>query len=233
MDHAIRQIDAHCGDQPVCLIGYSFGGLYAHAVALRLVELGRRVDFVAFLDTDARLTPTTVQAAQTQFAGRWQYLVEAVLDLGRTVGAIPRKQFTAVFSLSLVRFLTSPVGRRVLPLLARYRHRRLPIRFGYFLHRYLNEALEVGTLESWRWSIVKQPKALALPAYLFRSEAHAAQDPADLGWRSHFPAVKVISSKGAHNTMLDPPNLDELCDELERAVVGAPKAAEKLAIYTA
>src|SRR5262249_432936 len=51
---ALEQVLSQCGDGPIHLAGYSFGGFVAFATAQRLVQSGRRVAFLGLLDTRRR-----------------------------------------------------------------------------------------------------------------------------------------------------------------------------------
>ena len=230
VDYIVEQINAIDMDKPVWLVGYSFGGYCALAVALRLVQSGRQVAFIALLDTDANLSLMTVPSAQMQFGSFFKNLWQGVLDLGRLLNAIRRQNFISVLALTLARWLTAPNARPLLMLAVRYRHMRLPIRLGYFLHRYLSEARQVWSVAHWWRAINERPTPLLLPVFLFRSEAHAADQPSDLGWQRHYPLLEVFDVRGSHETMLEPPYLNNLCQKIHAVITEISRSAGKTGV---
>jgi thioesterase domain-containing protein len=66
VDAAVAQISRQSSqDVPCLLAGYSFGGLVAVETARRLVEHGRRIDFLALIDTRAERPPEETRQARS------------------------------------------------------------------------------------------------------------------------------------------------------------------------
>jgi amino acid adenylation domain-containing protein len=219
--HFLRRIEAELPDGPVWLLGYSMGGNCAHAIALHLMGIGRQVAFLGLLDSAA--TPSSSEALSAQLhegATPIQEALHVAMDIVRIVRAIPQKALTQVVALTIVRRLTSPWARPALSLAAQYRHARLPLRFGYHLHFYLNEARRVAAVKQWHRTVSEAPVPLSIPVFLFRSESHLPGEPVDLGWERHFPLVEVLNLPGTHETMFEPPHLRTL-SERTLAVIDA------------
>lgn len=64
VDRYLTVIRSVRGTGPYRLLGWSFGGLVAHALAARLQEQGERVEFLAMLDTHPRV-PSRLRHAGT------------------------------------------------------------------------------------------------------------------------------------------------------------------------
>jgi thioesterase domain-containing protein len=117
-----------------------------------------------------------------------------------------------------VRWLTLPLARPLLALAARFRQMRLPLRFGYHLHFYFDESRRVAAVKHWYGMVNQQPLPPSIPAYLFRSQEHAPEDPEDLGWGRYFQTLSVLHQTGNHETMFDPPHLKSLCEQTRRVM---------------
>ncbi len=226
----LRQIEELAPEGPVWLLGYSLGGNCAHALAAYLQAAGRPVAFLGLLDAQAAPSLSGILSAQLQDGlSLWQGLWEFEQDIGRLLKAVPQKQFTRTAALTLVRRLTTPWVRPLLALVARYHSLRLPVTFGYHFHAYLNEARRVALVNSWCRKIEQAPVPFLVPAFLFRSETHLADAPADLGWSRHLPLLRIVDLPGTHATMLDPPHLKTLCERACSVVAQLLTSAETVA----
>jgi amino acid adenylation domain-containing protein len=219
VEHFLRQIHDVSEDGPVWLLGYSMGGNCAHAIAVRLIDAQRQVAFLGLLDTEAESTFSIVLSAQLQKrATLLEEAQQALHDVGRIFRAIPQRDLMRVTALAIVRRLTSPRARPALSIAARLRHAQLPIRFSYHLHYYFNEARRLATAASWCRTVREAPVPIAIPAFLFRTNAHSADTPADLGWERHLPGIEIVETPGDHNSMLGPAHLKTVCDQLRIAI---------------
>jgi thioesterase domain-containing protein len=211
--HFLRRIEEELPDGPVWLLGYSLGGNCAHAVALHLAGIGREVAFVGLLDAEAMPGLSDILSAQLQDGVTpLQEVLRFLQDIVRVVRAIPQQALTRVVALTIVRRLTSPWARSALSVAARYRRTRLPVRFNYHLHAYLNEARRVDAVRLWHRNLTQAPVPLFIPAFLFRSEERLPGEAADLGWERHFPQLEILNFAGTHETIFEPPHLKTLCD---------------------
>jgi nonribosomal peptide synthetase DhbF len=214
-----RQIQEVSADGPVWLLGYSIGGNCAHALALRLTKARRQVAFLGLLDAEAEPSFSVALSAQLQNGATLiQEVRHALHDVGRVIRAILQKNLTRAIALAVVRRLTSLRARPVLLIAARHRYARLPVRFGYYLHSYFNEARQLAAAASWCRAVREAPVPLSIPAFLFRSDAHAADAPPDLGWERHLPRIKIVHVQGKHETMFDPAHVKTLSCQVRSAI---------------
>jgi acyl-CoA synthetase (AMP-forming)/AMP-acid ligase II/thioesterase domain-containing protein len=113
VDAAVAQICRQSGqDVPCLLAGYSFGGLVAVETGRRLVEHGRRIDFLGLIDTRAERPPEETRQARSvsrpmKFIGKIfsaLILISAFRPLkimGQLATLLPAKQaFTIEFMLN-------------------------------------------------------------------------------------------------------------------------------------
>ena len=206
----IAQIKMYCSTGPILLAGYSFGGIVAFAVAMRLRESGRSVQFLGLLDSEARpgtdFTPGALRAPATlrqRLAG-----FAAALRLG---------EGTSKIAYVTARRLKSPRWRPLLQLYAQVPRRWLPREFKVCLDRdLLSEHME-PLLRQWNAHFDDLPP-LHVPVYLFRTAQHSAKAPLHLGWEHCCPNLTVVPMSGTHLNMLRPSNLPALCDAFRKAV---------------
>ena len=219
VQHFLRQIQEVSAGGPVWLLGFSLGGNCAHAISLRLIEARRQVAFLGLLDAEAESSFSVALSAQLQNgATLMQEVRHALHDLGSVILAIPQKDLSRVAALAVVRRLTSLRAQPALSIAARHRYARLPVRFGYYLHAYFNEARQLAAAASWCRAVGEAPAPLSIPAFLFRSQAYTADAPTDLGWRRHLPGIKIVHVQGNHETMFDAAHVKILCGQLRTAI---------------
>jgi len=219
VDYVVRQIEKEAPQGPLWIMGYSFGGYCAHAVAMHLVQAGREVEFVGLPDTSALPQKQPILSVQMQDGlspqkAAWYFLQDTV----RVLRSITQREIDRILALVLVRWMNLPMARPLLSLAARYRHMRLPLRFGYHLHFYLDESKRVATVKHWYGMADKEPLPSSTQTCLFRSEDHLPDDPSDLGWSRYFQSVDVLNLTGTHETMFDPPHLESICDQTRRVI---------------
>jgi thioesterase domain-containing protein len=209
--HVVRQIQSEAPDGPVWLMGYSFGAYCSYAVALELSRLGRKVAFVGLLDPSA---PTELPEEVAPIPASWHFFH----TVRRQVRAIRRGMAARVSALVAVRMLNSTPGKPILALARRMRNPRPSSRFAYYLNYYLNTSRRLAAMKHWYKSAEKESSPLSAPAFLFRSEDHSHDQPEDLGWGRHFQSVSTIKLTGLHYTIFDPPHLESLCDQTDKAI---------------
>ena len=233
VDYVVRQIEEEAPKGPVWIMGYSFGGYCAHAVAMHLIQSGREVEFICLLDTSALPKQHEILSVQMQdglspFQAMWHLLQ----DCGRLLRSITQREVSRTLALVVVRWINLPAANRLLTWAARYRHMRLPLRFSYHLHFYFDESKRVAAVKHWYGSVDKPPLPSSTQTYLFRSEDHLPDEPSDLGWSRYFELVHVLHITGTHETMFDPPHLNLICEHARR-VIGELSGSRKHSLAVA
>jgi nonribosomal peptide synthetase DhbF len=219
VDHVRRQIEKEAPQGALRIMGYSFGGYCAHAVAMQLLESGREVEFVGLLDTSALSQKQPILSVQMQDGlTPWQAAWYLLQDVMRVLRSIPQREFERTLALVLVRWMNLPLARPLLSLAAKYRQMRLPLRFAYHLHFYFDESKRVAAVKHWYGMADKKPLPASTQTCLFRSEDHLPNAPSDLGWSRYFQSVGVVHITGTHETMFDPPHLESICDQTRRVI---------------
>jgi acetoacetyl-CoA synthetase len=191
----IEQIFARCGEGPIFLAGYSFGGVVAFESAHRLVGAGHRVAFLGLLDAPRP------EGARLDLDGGARY-----------AGGFPRKLARAVVLL-LFRMLIAVGAFRLL------RYGALPlIRIG-------GPRVELGLQTLLRWRCLQKWQnwriaGISVPTVLFRCEDH--EDPVhDYGWSRVCPVLRVVPVGGDHLSLFAPQHMDRLAASFGREVRAA------------
>lgn len=207
---AIAQVAKHCPTGPVLLAGYSFGGIAAFAVAMRLRDAGRPVRFLGLLDSEAQpgtdIAPGALRAPATTRQ-----------RLGGFIAALRRGDGTSKIAYVTARRLKSPRWRPLLRLYAQVPGRWLPKKLKVYLDRDLLSQHMEPLLQQWNARFDDLPP-LHVPVYLFRTAQHSAKAPLHLGWDHCCPSLTVISMSGTHLAMLGPSSLPTLCADFSKAV---------------
>lgn len=215
--------DAIAAEQPtgaLRLAGYSFGGIVAYAVALRLRARGRDIALLGLLDTDLEAARTATEPGA--LAAAWWHARPPALWHGGLSDAA---------CMLLARGLLRE-GRRALAArwLGHNRRIGLPEHLRFLLHRHLRITLRRDI--SRRWLRALQAGAADIPAVLFRSEEHGAAQSPDLGWRSACRDVTVVQVSGDHHTMFQHPHRAALARHFAQAM-RPPAPAEAGGAYAA
>ena len=204
---ALAQILSQCGDRPIYLAGYSFGGFVAYAAAHRLVESGRRVAFLGLLDTRRRsrfaALPLASAIRSMKVIDQILYYVKAA-DTGvlfRIILRIFLEVRAFVLLEAFARLCMSMSGRRADPDL-------LFVLRSYALQRWL-------------------PNTLSVPTFFFRSEDNPQHQPHDCGWSTLCPLLSVVPIEGDHSSMLAPGHIERLCATFLEALHAADHAGNR------
>jgi thioesterase domain-containing protein len=192
----LTQMLDQCGDRPIYLAGYSFGGILGFETARRLAAIGRQVAFLALLDT------------------RWESRDASQLN----TAILLVKQFLSkrdVIGLS----------RLVFRLFANLRAFTLLRHAAIFLMWIGGPRIELELVSVLRWQAWRRLQsgqtASSVPTVLFRCEDQPGDGPRDYGWSALCSAFQVVSIDGDHVSMFTPPHLDRLSTSLVRALQGA------------
>lgn len=223
-DHVFGQAVEVVTTGSVILIGYSYGGAVAYAVAERLLRAGREVALLVVLDTDARPRPPQQALALPRLGLRW------VHELARGIRTTDVRSSVGEF---LAKLVVHPRMLPVLRLLAAEQHRLRHAsaadtaaprshsggRLAFAFHGWTRTFLRSAALRSCsRW---RDTWVVPVNIVLFRSEAHAPDTPPDLCWSRRCLSVSIFDVAGDHHTMLDTPHRKPLCERFEQVVRAA------------
>ncbi len=207
IERTAAEITARAPAGPVRLVGYSLGGHVAFGAARALAASGREIGFLGILDTNTAVRPQPVARGPAPIRAL-RYMRWEIHNLAR---AARRGEATDKMGEMAARFLARPGKVRRLRLAARLRHMPLPASFAMFVNIYLREELQARLLRAWQANTSHGSPPLHAPVVLFRSEEHAPDEPADLGWRALCPRLRVTNVSGGHKSMLRAPYVDDLC----------------------
>jgi thioesterase domain-containing protein len=196
------EIEKRIPGGPLRIVGLSLGGHFAYLIALHLQDRGRQIDAVCAIDS---FIVSTDQATPG-----WQ-----------------RRAFAEFFE-SLRKFrLTEMVlfGRsRIWRAMLRMIGGKLPLVLsGVSRFSWLSNLLEDNTVlkqelamrmlmrlvAPWLATIDDNPRSLAVPVALVRTESTASSDSA---WRARCPNLRIFEVQGLHHTLFDPENGGALRD---------------------
>jgi thioesterase domain-containing protein len=189
---------------PYYLCGYSFGGLVAYEMAMRLIDEGDSANLVALLDVpNPTLTSNLSWADSVQF--RKTYLIDRLKKYGLQ---LVRGDIEALISNGLA-FISYQAKRFLTPSIKigfRMANRPLPKR--------LPGALHAGFLKAWRGYIPKRyPKSLVC----FRVQDRGPEHDRDLsmGWNTYaMGGIQVHVVPGGHIDMMKMPYVRAVAEKL-------------------
>jgi acyl-coenzyme A synthetase/AMP-(fatty) acid ligase/thioesterase domain-containing protein len=218
-----RQIAAMAGGEPVRLAGYSFGGGVAAAVALHLRQHGVPVCFLGLIDAGARFQGEIPPGPALRVA---------IAGQGVMRQAVRERRLQDVLGMILAETLSRPRLAPALRALARMRRLPpLPMRMRFACRAWLHSLLRAALLRRWYARLAPQQVA-DVPVTLFRSEEHAPDEPADLGWSAIFRDVALVEVPGTHHTIFEAGNRAVLVARFIEAA-SRPRASARSARRTA
>ncbi len=193
IEAALGQILARIDGRRCALVGYSFGGIVAWETARRLKERGYEVAFLGLIDTALDGLP---QPGMGGRAGRFFQRMRSA----------PRIEFTDSVVKNLLRrsnVATLKVMSRAIELIAP------SLSLGF--QRHMTGQLRLRALDQWTVA------PLDISATLFRSDDGWKHAP-DFGWRRVCGDLTIVPIGGSHESILQPPYLQFLCDRFAESV---------------
>ena len=210
----IGLIRARQPEGPYTLLGYSFGGLLAYEIAVRLNRLGETVDLLGLIDTNvhARTLPP---------------LAWLSFRLGRLGQFYRRMGGRGMLSFVWQKVRCSARGQALVS------HPDFSNSAGVVLPPVLQRV----RLACERALDAYNPPSYPGEAVFFRSQERRIQfcDPL-IVWRRRASSVRIVDVPGSHTTMLQEPNVGQLGMEIGRCLYGsfpAPRAVAPAAAQPA
>jgi len=196
VDATLNQIVPRIAGRRCALAGYSFGGIVAWETARRLTERGYEVAFLGLIDTalDGLLHPRTGMSDRASRVLKQMRSIPGVMVMRNALvkNFLRRSQLPTLKFMNKAIELTSP---------------SLALTF----QRHLTGQLRLRALD--RWSV----SSTGVPATLFRSDEGVEVAP-DFGWQRVCHDLTIVPIGGSHESMLQPPYLQSLCDHFAGSV---------------
>lgn len=196
-DSYVREILALRPRGPFRLAGYSFGGVVAHEMACRLIELGYDVDFVGLFDTQNPVAPCKQLSLPGRFGAFWRQ--QAALPLPSKLERLRERVAEGIATHRRVKEEVAAAMNQG-PAEAHSDLRRVQVRE-----------------ENWRAMQEYRPRPFAGRLTLFK--AMTASDkvewPADYGWSELAQGgLEIIPVPGQHLTLFDEGHVESLASAL-------------------
>jgi thioesterase domain-containing protein len=197
----IRQIESYQPDGTILLVGYSFGGLVAWAVARAMVASGRQTIVLGLIDA---LASKKLDGMTGNGAGRWARLVQGVRR-GQTDEQIARILASVLYrrrSTWMLRVFMRLYRLGLFPSMLRLMDLNLQMQHHLILVRECTARMSASDERLW------------YPIALFKCSSRNAGEGADLGWGRYVPKLRVVTIAGDHESILRPPNTNQIAAEL-------------------
>jgi amino acid adenylation domain-containing protein len=205
---ALAQVVQTSPTGPVALVGYSYGGRVALQVAQRLIGMGRTVSLLGVMDSNV----------SSHSLGERQRLVRKLRHFRQEVASsFAFAGIAGVAGFAAARCAYDVVGLRSARRTAWFWRSLLAHRSLLVLNRWLQMVLRLAAAAEW----APRPDlaALPIPTLLFATDDHEPGTPDDLGWGKRCAMLQVVRLGGDHETMLDRPHRDPLCEHLIAALL--------------
>lgn len=194
---------------PIRLVGYSFGGLVAAAVAARLQAQGRHVLFLGLIDTPALPGPDLPPGPK---------LRRELAGQGVMRQALLERRLQDIAGLLLAETLCRPALRPALKSLATMRGwSGLPFRLRFATEAWLQTFMRSYMLR--RGCAAGVPHLdQDVPVVLFRATEQRSKTLADHGWSARCSNLRVIDVPGSHHGIFEAGNRQVLTKQFLEAV---------------
>jgi thioesterase domain-containing protein/acyl carrier protein len=207
-DLVVAEIGRRQPDGPICLAGYSFGGLLAFEAARRLTGSGREIGLVVLLDTFAG--PKTPGAWDRPPGARRRYPI--LPRLAARPGEGPLGYVERLVFQGLVKYRRLDAARR----LANWSRGHTPIEETDARRRRLLELMRLRAMDQWR------PAPLAAPVLLITSDDYYTWSNTEV-WPAVCANLTEIRVGGSHMEIFGPEALDRY---LPAVVAGIAEATQ-------
>jgi thioesterase domain-containing protein len=201
----ISQIESYGPPTTILLVGYSFGGLMAWAVARAMAASGHRMVSLGLIDTNADPALPKGPASTVE---RWERLVRGIRR-GETGDQLARLSAGALF--------------RSQANWARAAFRRLH-GFGFFPRMFRHVDLNIQMryhlilLRECTARMAASTERLQYPAILFRGNGSPPGGDTDLGWTRFLSELHVVTVSGNHESVLNPRNARQIIEQLSTTI---------------
>jgi thioesterase domain-containing protein len=202
-DHYVRCLLKAKHQGPFRLVGYSFGGFVAYAMACQLVRMRYEVSFLGLLDTHSPNAEHTPYSSIGRLAKFWKQHEE--FPIPARISLLQERVRVGIETHSRVRseILAAKASG---PATAYSDLRRIQVRE-----------------ENWRSMQLYRPPVFPGTITLFKavSGSDKFEWPEDYGWaQSAGSDLRILTVPGTHLTMFEPENVGALANSLHRSLCG-------------
>ena len=193
------QIVSKVPEGPIRIVGYSVGGHFGYATAVRLRATGREI--AGFCAIDSFMIESLGPSAEW----KTRALSEALKILRK--GHL--REFNRFIRSKFWRGLFRLAGSRLRSLIRGFSSSRLRsvCAFDPILEKELNLRLLTQAMAPWTASLDREPVALEVPASLLRTRLTASDDAA---WRRRCPSIEIFEIPGQHHTLFQANDISSL-----------------------
>jgi thioesterase domain-containing protein len=195
----VAQIVTRVPRGPIRIVGFSIGGHFGYAAALRLQEMGREIAGFCAIDTFMMVSLDLSEGWKSRTLAEGFELLRGWRF----------REFTSFVRSRFWRGLFRLAGGRLSSLLQRFSSGRRPSvpAFDPIFERELRVRLLIQAAAPWIASLDREPVELKAPAVLLRTGPTASDDPA---WRRRCPNLEIFEVPGQHNTLFEAENINSL-----------------------
>ena len=196
------QIQSRIPQGPIRIVGYSMGGHFGYAAALRLEAAGREIAGFCAIDS------FMIESLEPSAGWRTRALSEGLEHLRK--GRL--REFNRFIRSKFWRALLRLASHQVPSLLDRISllERLSPIvAFDRVFEAELTLHLLLRKVTPWVQSLDQNPVALEAPATLLRTRENSQYD---MLWRRRCPSIEIVEVPGQHTALFNPENTASLRD---------------------
>jgi thioesterase domain-containing protein len=195
----VAQIVTRVPRGPIRIVGFSIGGHFGYAAALRLQGMGREIGGFCAIDTFMMVSPDLSEGWKSRHLAEGLELLRGQ-RFGEFARFVRSRFWRALFRLA---------GSRLSSLLRRFSSGRRPSvpAFDPIFERELSVRLLIQAVAPWIASLDREPVELKAPAVLLRTGLTASDDPA---WRRRCPNIEIFEIPGQHHTLFETENINSL-----------------------
>ena len=196
----VRQIESHGPPSTIRLVGYSFGGNMAWAIARAIAARGHQIGLLGLIDAPA--CPEIEESAESTI-GRLHRVVRGVRR-GETGRQLVRSSAGVLFrSRTWVRAAFRRLhGFGLLPRILDYVDANIQNRYHIIL---LKECMA---------RTVSFGDRIDYPSVLFRCSDRPFGEDAELGWARYLSNLRVVTLSGDHSSVLQARNVEQILGQL-------------------
>jgi amino acid adenylation domain-containing protein len=190
---------------PYALAGYSYGGMMAYEVACLLTEMGERVDVLAVIDTGPLR-----RGLKPHWTDHWKRIPSIVANLPSWLSEESRTVSASQFSQKITRKLTQSFRRMASRGMAKTQIEdvldldRIPLQ---------NQELAQALFDGFR-EYVPKPYSGRLTLLKANTGSLLRGRSSDLGWSRFVRQLDIRSIPGNHETIFQPPHVDQMASHL-------------------
>jgi thioesterase domain-containing protein len=215
---SVSQIESYGPTETIHLVGYSFGGLIAWAVAMAMAASGHRIGLLGLIDAP---TCPKVRERPASNAEHWNRLIRGVRR-GETGDQLARFSAGALFR---------PQANWARAAFRRLHGSGLFPRMLNLIDLNIQSRFHLLPLKECVSRIAASKERLQYPAALFRGSGWSLGEDADLGWDRYLAKLRVVTISGNHDNVLQPQNAEHIISHLIAAILESKRSHSLMELY--